>query len=158
MNSECLRIADQLRRAFAGDPWHGSPLSELLSGISAEQACLHPLPSAHSIWELVLHIGVYVNAAREAVQGIPMPKIVGTPKDWPAVTDTGGPAWQSALDSLLQAGEKLAQAIESFPDARLTATVPGRDYDFYYLFHGIVQHSLYHGGQIGMLKRAVSTL
>jgi hypothetical protein len=28
-------------------------------------------------------------------------------------------------------------------------------YDFYYLFHGIVQHSLYHGGQIAMLKKAV---
>ena len=41
-------------------------------------------------------------------------------------------------------------------DARLQDTVPGRQYDFYYLFHGIVQHSLYHGGQIAMLKKAMS--
>jgi hypothetical protein len=157
MNSECLRIADQLRRAFAGDPWHGPPLSEILSGIPAEQASLHPLPSAHSIWELVLHIGVYVNAATDAVEGVAMPKIVGTPKDWPSVTGTSGPAWKNAVDGLFQSGEKLAQAIEAFTDARLQDTVPGRDYDFYYLFHGIVQHSLYHGGQIAMLKRAVST-
>jgi hypothetical protein len=157
MNSECLRIADQLRRAFVGDPWHGPPLSEILSGISAEQAGARPLASAHTIWELVLHIGVYVNAAVEVVHGIPLPKIVGTPKDWPAITDTGGPAWKTAVQQLLDGGEKLAQAIEALSDARLTETVAGRNYDFYYLFHGIVQHSLYHGGQIAMLKRAMST-
>jgi hypothetical protein len=157
MNSECFRIADQLRRAFVGDPWHGLPLREILSGVSAEQAGLRPLPSAHTIWELVLHIGVYVIAAREVLQGIPMPKIVGTPKDWPAISDTSGPAWKTAVEELLEGAEKLAQAIEGFTDARLQDTVPGREYDFYYLFHGIVQHSLYHGGQIALLKRAVSS-
>jgi len=50
----------------------------------------------------------------------------------------------------------LAAAIEDFDDAKLQDTVPGRQYDFYYLFHGIVQHSLYHGGQIAMLKKALS--
>ena len=34
MNTECNRIADQLRRAFSGDPWHGPPLREILAGIT----------------------------------------------------------------------------------------------------------------------------
>jgi hypothetical protein len=156
MTSECVRIADQLRRAFAGDPWHGSSLGELLAGISPEQAGLRPLPTAHTIWELVLHIDIYVNAAFEAIQGVPMPKLFGTEKDWPRVGNATAEARAGATDRLFQSGERLAQAIERFTDARLQDTVPGRDYDFYYLFHGIVQHSLYHGGQIAMLKRAVS--
>src|SRR5678815_2496701 len=77
VNSESLRIADQLNRAFSGDPWHGSPLSELLAGVTAEQALSRPIPSAHTIWELVLHIDVYVNAAMGAVHGTPMPQIYG---------------------------------------------------------------------------------
>jgi len=156
MASECLRIADQLRRAFSGDPWHGSPLRDLLAGINAEQACLRPLPSAHTIWELVLHIEIYVNAAYEAIQVVPMPRLFGTEKDWPKVADAREGAWSGATDRLLQSSERLARAIDRFTDERLQETVPGRDYDFYYLFHGIVQHSLYHGGQIAMLKRAVS--
>ncbi len=56
----------------------------------------------------------------------------------------------------MQNAGRLAGAIEGFADARLEEVVPGREYDFYYLFHGIVQHSLYHGGQIAMLKRAVA--
>lgn len=154
MNAECLRIADQLSRAFTGDPWHGSPLRDLLGGVTAEQARTRPLASAHSIWELVSHIDLYVRIALEATQGVPMPKLFGTEKDWPAVADGSAP-WTIATDRLFQSGEQLAQAIAGFGDARLQDTVPGGEYDFYYLFHGIIQHSLYHGGQIAILKKAV---
>jgi hypothetical protein len=154
MNSECLRIADQLRRAFRGDPWHGPPLSDLLSGVSAEQSRLRPLASAHTIHELVLHIDIYVRVALEATRGNPMPGLFGTEQDWPAA-GTGDEAWDAALKQLFERAESLAQRIEGFVDWHLQETVPGRDYDFYYLFHGVVQHSLYHGGQIAMLKRAL---
>lgn len=156
LNSESLRIADQLRRAFAGDAWHGPPLRETLDGVTAEEAFARPLASGHSIWELVLHIQLYAHIAFEAAgEGIPMPKLYGTEKDWPAVTDRSSTAWAGAMTQLFATGERFAQAIESFTDARLQESVPGREYDFYYLFHGIVQHSLYHGGQIAMLKRAI---
>jgi hypothetical protein len=158
MNSESVRIADQLRRAFAGDAWHGPPLRDLLADVTAEQACARPLPSAHSVWELVAHIDAWVRAAFEATEGVPMPKLYGTEKDWPRVADSSAAAWTDANDHLFQSAEQLAKAIEGFADARLKDTVPGREYDFYYLFHGIVQHSLYHGGQIAMLKRALSEI
>ena len=58
------------------------------------------------------------------------------------------------VERLFENAKRLAQAIEFFTDDRLKEAVPGREYDFYYLFHGIVQHSLYHGGQISMLRRA----
>jgi hypothetical protein len=154
MNAESLRIADQLRRAFAGAPWHGPPLRDLTAGITAEQASAHPLPGGHSIWELVLHINLWARIALEATRGVPMPKLYGTEKDWTTASEGGTAAWTRAVDELFETAEQLAQAIETFPDSRLEDTVPGREYDFYYLFHGIVQHSLYHGGQIAMLKRA----
>jgi uncharacterized damage-inducible protein DinB len=154
-NTETLRIADQLRRAFSGDAWHGPALDELLADVSEEQASARPLPSAHSIWELTLHIDLYVHAALEATKGTPMPKLYNPPRDWPSAGKSAA-AWTSTRERLFATSEQLAQAIEGFGDERLTETVPGREYDFYYLFHGIVQHSLYHGGQIALLKKAVS--
>lgn len=154
MNTECSRIADQLRRAFSGKAWHGPALHELLANVSTEPAAARPLATAHSIWELVLHIEVWAHAALEATRGTPMPKIVGTEQDWRSGGD-GAAAWTSTRDRLFSTAEQLAQAIERFGDERLQEIVPGRKYDFYYLFHGIVQHSLYHGGQIAMLKKAV---
>ena len=129
-----------------------SPLRDVLEGVSAEQARARPLGKAHTIWELVLHIDLYVRMALEATQGVPMPMLFGTEKDWPAPAE-GDAAWSDATDRLFQHAEQLADVIEDFTDDRLDLPVPGRDYDFYYLFHGIVQHSLYHGGQIAILKK-----
>ena len=154
MDSESLRIADQLHRAFDGDAWHGPSLRELLSGVTAKQACIRPLPKGHSIWELVLHIDVYVHAASEAARGVPMPRLFDTGKDWLGANGESDAAWGAATDRLFQNAAELVGILKKFPDARLKEIVPGREYDFYYLFHGIVQHSLYHGGQIAMLKKA----
>ena len=157
MNRECARIADQLRRALTGAAWHGSSLQELLAGVTSDQAVARPVASAHSIWELVGHIEVWIRAAAEAVEGVPVPKIVGTDRDWPRVAEAGAETWSSAAGGMFAAGAELADAIGKFDDARLGATVPGRPYDFYFLFHGVVQHSLYHGGQIALLKKALSS-
>ena len=153
MNSECLRIADQLRRAFDGEAWHGSALRELLQDVNAAKAHARALSGTHSIWELVLHITVWTRAALGATHGHPMATIVGTPEDWPAVEDATSEAWNAATKRLFEAKDLLSAAIEEFGDVRLTETVPGRSYDFYFLFHGIVQHSLYHAGQIALLKK-----
>jgi hypothetical protein len=155
MNDECLRIADQLNRAFSGDAWHGPPLRELLHGITAEQARERPLASAHTVWELTVHMDLYVKAACEAVQGIPMPRWFGAGQDWPQITASEESDWAETTGRLFRNAERLGMAIRKLQDENLQETVPGRDYDFYYLFHGIVQHSLYHGGQIAILRKAV---
>ena len=156
-NTECPRIADQLRRAFAGDAWHGSSLRELLAGISNEQANARPIPAAHSIWELTLHIGVWTKAALASMRGVPMPAFVDPmppEQNWPLIPIASASTWKSTIENTLRAGTELAGAIEHFGDERLGETVPGRDYGFYNLFHGIVQHSLYHAGQIALLNKA----
>ena len=154
MNTECLRIADQLRRAFEGNAWHGPALRELVSGMTAEQAVARPIKVAHSVWELLLHIEAWELVALNAMKGIPMPHLPPE-QDFPVVRDESGEAWSSLMASVFATNEEMAQAIEGFDDARLAETVPGRNYDFYQLLHGMTQHALYHGGQIALLKKAV---
>ena len=156
MNSEPLRIADQLSRAFSGDPWHGPPIRDLLAGITAVQASDRPVAAAHSILELVLHIDLYTQAALEATDGTPMPGWYGTEQDWPPVLEVSDADWAQAKERLFQNAVQLAVAIRTFAENRLLDIVPGREYDFYYLFHGVVQHSLYHGGQIALLKKVIA--
>jgi uncharacterized damage-inducible protein DinB len=159
MSTECSRIADQLRRAFEGDAWHGPSLKELLEGVTAEQASAHPIAGANSIWDLVPHIEFWTRAALQATNGVDMPKMAVTASgDWEPIKDASTAAWSEAKNKMFQTGRQLAGAIEKFGDSRLPEPVPGRQYkyDFYYLFHGIVQHSLYHAGQIALLKKRPS--
>ena len=68
-SSEPALIAEQLRRAFDGDAWHGPALLELLQDVDAALAAAKPSPEVHSIWELVLHVAVWDAAACRRLSG-----------------------------------------------------------------------------------------
>ncbi len=148
-----MRMGDQLHRAFEGNAWHGPAVGELLSEVSATQAAARPIASAHSIWELMLHIEAWENVAIAAISGIAMPKPMLPEQDFPRIADQTEAAFKAAKERLFQVNQKLAEAIENFDAKRLEDTVPGRAYDFYHLFHGMTQHALYHAGQIALLKK-----
>jgi len=151
--TETKFIADQLHKAFEGDAWHGPSVREALDGVTAEQAAAKPIPEAHSIWELALHIAAWVEHSRHAIDGKPLPLQLDTPEDWPRVAGTDPAAWKQSYNQVFESGKALVNAIEKVPAERLTDTVPGRSYDFHQLFHGVVQHTIYHAGQIALLKK-----
>jgi uncharacterized damage-inducible protein DinB len=156
--NEIARIVDQLEREHAGDPWHGSPLSAILDGVTWQQAASKPLADAHSIWELVLHMTGWKNETRRRLSGAP----AGEPEngDWPAVGQTSAERWTEAVEHLELAHRLLVSAVKDFPEADLY--VPTNDarnrelgvgVTYYELLHGIVQHDAYHAGQIAILKK-----
>ncbi len=149
---EKSRIADQLKRAFEGDAWHGPAVLEVLEDVSARAAAAKPIRGAHSIWELVLHIAAWDGAIRRRMEGQALQ--LSDEQDFPSVRDTSDTAWRNTLENLKQRHADLIQGVLSMPDHRLTSQVPGKDYDFYHMLHGAVQHELYHAGQIALLKKA----
>ncbi len=152
--SELKRTNDQLKRAFEGKAWHGPSVSEVLAGVTAEQAAARPIIGAHSIWELVLHIATWERVGRRRIQEL-APIDVSDDEDWPAVGDTSEAAWTSTLEELRRHHEALRAAIRELDEARLDDIVPGTTYSVYFLLHGVIQHDLYHAGQIALLKKMV---
>lgn len=158
MNTECNRIAHALASAINGDAWYGDSLHKILDKVNAKDAKARPIANAHSIWELVVHVEAWVKFCLGAVQGTPIPawSTMPTELDWPPARDTSDQAWQQAVSSFFSSHLKLAEAIKTLSDDHLETTVPGRTYNFYHLFQGMIQHAVYHGGQIALLKKALS--
>lgn len=154
---EVERIADQFRRAFSGDAWHGPSVLRVLEGITASQAAARPIPSAHTIWELVLHIGVWERACKRRLEGDPAQ--LSDAEDWPAVADASAAAWEQTQRELVENHQQLLDAINKLDDSRLDEPIivdPNIKYSTVYVtLHGGVQHDLYHAGQIAMLKKAI---
>ena len=153
--SETTRLADQIHRAFAGEAWHGDSILELLKGIDAETASAHPIKAAHSIWELVLHIAAWDGAVRKRAGGVAVE--LRDEQNFPPVQDKSEGAWRKAIEHLNRTHDELVKAVAAFPDSRLDEQVPGKTesyHNFFYMFSGIVQHELYHAGQIALLKKA----
>ncbi len=150
--SEAVRIADQLRRAFVGSAWHGPALLELLEDVDAATAAAKPLRNVHSIWELVLHVAAWDGAGLKRLGGKKC-QLKG-PANFPPVRNRAEAAWREAIAETERTHSTLVKTVAALPESRLADRVPGKRYDFYHMLHGIVQHELYHAGQIAILKKA----
>jgi len=157
MNTACNRSADQLTATIAGRAWHGDSLRDILHDVTADEARAHPIPGAHSIWDIVLHLDAWVQLFSGAVRGIPMPSWAAMPEeqDWPPPEAASEGAWERCVSSLIQHHAEFAEAIAAFADERLESLVPGRAYDFNRLFQSASLHAAYHAGQIALLKKLV---
>jgi uncharacterized damage-inducible protein DinB len=155
--TETFRLADQIRRAFEGSAWHGDSMLELLADVNAKTAAARPIKGAHSIWEILLHVAAWDDVVARRTGGTAV--TLTDEQNFPTVTDTSEAAWSRAIESTKKTHHELIKAVAAFSDSRLMDQVPGKTenyYNFYYMFSGIVQHELYHAGQIALLKKAAA--
>lgn len=148
-SNEIERIVDQMDRAFDGRAWHGPPVMKILRGVTAREASARLFPETHTIWELVNHMASWKRIVARRISG----KVVrvSAAQDWPKPAGT----WAAALSELRAAHRDLVKAVRRLPGSRLSDRVPGKGHNFYVALHGMVQHDLYHAGQLALLKKAL---
>jgi len=148
---EVASLARELRILARGDAWHGPSLEEMLAEVSPETAVARPIPRAHTIWELVLHVTGWTDVFRRRLEGT----AVEEPEhgDYPAVPEPAAAAWEDAKRDLFRAHDQLVARVERLSPADLDAPVPGRGFPARFLVRGAIRHTVYHGGQIGLLRK-----
>lgn len=145
------RISTQVHRAYEGPAWHGPAVKEVLEGITAKQA-LRRHGGAHSVIELVLHMAAWKSIVRARVLGEPAGEIPAD-IDWPKPAGDGQAAWEAALARLEKSQAELLIALSGIDDARLAEQLANTPWKLGDLAEGVVQHDLYHAGQIALLKK-----
>lgn len=111
-----------------------------------------PMIGVHTIWEILLHVIVWIRVGKMGINGERIPKELDPTHDWPRVEDWSEKAWAQAIDKLGEEHSLLINRLSQLTDSDLSKKIAGKDYTFYILLHGIVQHNLYHAGQIAMVK------
>ena|SRR5438128_778803 len=144
-------IVEQLKLVFDGEAWHGPALMEILDGIDAKTASARPMPTAHTIWELTLHVAAWERVVLRRLQGEML--TLSDEENFGHVGETSEANWQSAIRRLQQTHTELIRSVTALSEKRLSDQVPGKPYNLLFMLHGAVQHAAYHGGQIALLRR-----
>jgi uncharacterized damage-inducible protein DinB len=148
-------LADELKRALHGEAWHGPALDELLANLSVEEAMQRPIPNAHNSWELVLHLASWANIALRRIEGGQTEPHDG--EDWPSIGGFTQEHWNEARSALRESYERLASKVLTMSDEQLAQSAPQSKRSIEGMVNGVVQHAAYHGGQIAILSKAVTT-
>lgn len=156
-------LADSLRRSVRGEAWHGPALLQALGLFSAAEAGSHPVPGAHSAWEIALHAAGWMQEVARRLRG--QEAALPPDGDWPAPPDPPNTdAWAQACRGVDTALDDVFAALEAFSPDRLEEPVGrsdehdaplGTGLSYAEMLRGLAQHNAYHAGQVVLLHRAL---
>ncbi len=158
---ELENLTESLRQSLAGNPWHGPSIAALLADVTPADAAAHPVPGAHSILELVLHLAAWTREVGSRLRGTP--PALPAMGDWPPCEGEAGPAWAAARRTLEEAHADLLELAGRLSAEQLSRRIGdardpalGTGMTVAAMLAGIAQHDAYHGGQIAILRRALA--
>jgi uncharacterized damage-inducible protein DinB len=155
------RLAKELQRVYDGDAWYGPSVRKALDGVDAQMATARPLPGVHTISEVVLHMTAWTREiTRRLAVGIAQDPADG---DWPSRVPADESEWQSMLTEFDAANAALVEAVRRHDAERLNEKIGdqrdpalGSGVSRYVNIRGLVEHHVYHAGQISLVKKALS--
>lgn len=150
MATEIERITRLLEKTFDKHPWYGPSLMDVLSEVNESEAS-ERAGQSHSIIELVLHMTSWRVFATCRLRGDNTFQ-VSDADNFPAPG-----SWTEAMNKLKESQTQLVAAVRGFSENKLGDLVPSSShkYTYYTLLHGIIQHDIYHVGQVQLIRKSL---
>lgn len=137
-----------MRAHFDGQPWYGSAVRKIVSGVAAERAFTRPAPEVRSVAELLAHLIAWIDIVEERLRGVDAS--VTPERDFPSVD---GVAWDALCARLDEAHARLLATVATKTDADWSLTVRGKSHTYAAELQGLLHHNTYHAAQIAIVDR-----
>ena len=153
MNNEMQSIISNLENTLSGAPWYGRPIYELLEEIDTKLVYTKPNKHSHSLIELLYHMNTWAEFTLKRLEQEKEPDMAAFEElDWREI-DPKIHTWKKGLASFKSTHKKIIQLLKKKDDQFLEGKVDYRKYNFRFLINGMIQHNIYHIGQIAYLKK-----
>lgn len=142
-------IIRQLNEIENGSLWFDQCFKEKIDHISDEDAMIRPLPAIHSVAEHVSHMLAWRKECALRFKGSKT-DLMNSPSDWKDNVELRKVGWTNLKNALYESRIELIELLANQDDTYLDNKFLDTHYNFHYLIEGIIQHDLYHLGQIGI--------
>lgn len=153
MRKEINHLIEQLKDTYEGEPWFGRNAKQLIGEIEEDKAFAKP-NGQHSLLELVWHMTTWREFTINCLQPAPGLDLKHFEQlDWRQLDHDNKALWQEGLQQFHATQQRLISVLEQQDDAILDENVKERNYNFRKLITGIIQHDIYHLGQIAYIVK-----
>lgn len=150
-------IIRQLEEIYSGKPWYGNSITEVFNSIGEADAARRLIPEGHSIVDLIYHMITWRYFAITQLQGDKNYDVQPNDKnDWREINYDNKNLLTDALSEFDRIHKQLIAELTNFDDDMVESVVPARDFSFKFLLTGLIQHDIYHLGQISLLRSALA--
>jgi uncharacterized damage-inducible protein DinB len=149
--SAVTRILKHYDAVLSGEPWHGDAIWQVLDGIPAKTAAARPLDGSHTIWEIVMHMSFWEGVATQRLEGQRAGLV--DELNFPAMPAATEENWKRTLDQFRASNQRFRESLSKLDPARLDELTAAGKRSYYGEAHGVIEHSVYHAGQIALLRK-----
>jgi uncharacterized damage-inducible protein DinB len=154
MNKEAQYIIKSFESTLGGQPWFGRGVYEILEEVNETKATEKPNENVHSLMELLWHMNTWAEFTLGGLENRSvdeMKKIEAL--DWRDI-DPKTHTWKKGMEQLKASHKRIVELLtEKKDDNFLSDIVPNREYNYRFLLNGLIQHNIYHLGQVAFLKK-----
>ena len=155
MNKEIQYLIQLYQTAYDGDPWYGKSIKSILSEIDNDTA-VKKVNDQHSILELLYHM---INWREFTISRLEEGKNTTADffgeNDWQVLDHKNLSLWERGLKLLDDTQTILIEALKNLDPEVLDKIVAERKYDGRHLLYGLLEHDVYHLGQIAFIMKSV---
>ncbi len=145
---------------FKGEPWFGESLVGSLQKIPLRKWNLKPEHTSNSIASIVFHIIDWRYFVIEKLKGNASFDItLNTKEDWRENVEVNTEEERTKIFlELKNSQENIIKLLEEKKDNWLTKNTAGKEYTNDFMLQGVLQHDVYHLGQINLINSQLKNL
>lgn len=149
------QISKHFRDLYFGGNWTDSNIKDQLKDLNWKDATTQ-LYNLNTIVTLTYHIHYFVRVVLKVLQNGVLDGNDKLSFDHPPINSHED--WDQFLNEIWTEADTFFQLVEQIPDQQLWDIFYQEKYGNYYRnFHGIIEHSHYHLGQIALIKKILAT-
>jgi len=150
-----MTYLENFKEIYGGDPWLGESFMKKLEDVIEAEAFKQPVKDVHSIAELVAHIIYWRSPIIRKLKG--EKDYVGkmdSPENWPTLDELKAKGWKALLEEFEESQKQLIALLKGAkPHFFMEEYKPGVSWD--QMIEGVVQHDIYHLGQLALIKKMI---
>ena len=140
----------ELKKTIEGENWVEENFRKKLDNLEEKKVFIRPIPAVHSVAELVSHIVVWKQEVLNRLHKNECRLSVESPENWKSNDELRLQGWDRLKLALYNSQEELIAFLNQKDDSFLIENEYANGYSFKYLVDGLLQHDMYHLGQIGI--------
>ncbi|MBK8140761.1 MAG: DinB family protein [Chitinophagaceae bacterium] len=156
MNKEVQSIIRRIENVNSGEPWFGRAVFVILEEVDAKKVSIKPNCTEHSMLELLYHMITWADFTLKRLEKNNKMDMAAFEKmDWRELNPKLH-SWKKALAEFKAIHKKIIALLDKKDDDFLLEIVDYRKYNYRFLLNGMIEHSIYHLGQVAYLNKMLS--
>jgi len=153
MNTKTKALIAKIIQVNEGDPWFGRSAWSILDEVNINNVRTKPAGVGHSMLELLYHMITWADFTLQRIVKNPVNDLSAAEQlDWREI-DPQIHTWEKGLAEFKSIQKKIITALGEKQDAFLEEIVDYRSYNFDFLVNGMIEHTIYHLGQIAYVQK-----